>query len=485
MDEFAQTRPQDDLFDDELVPVASQQPYVSKHAPGADAGRNRGGEGAATGGRQPGRRAKRGEQERAVGRKTTEVTVDKKATTSGDMPKSSTGESRLAPDVARNMTKPVAVSGDRSGTGGVKPKRLTEQELAARLEKARLRSAAREEAHRRAEADEASFKEREQIEATKRHEERANRREMDVERERNRARKLKTLHGREWDANKNETDYTASYTERGTRYTRGGHSGPYDRRGSGPSGVQHSQLGRGDGYNRERSHGGPGDARRGEPKAESGRGGKNDDSGDTRPKTPQPPPNVAAPSEFPALPPSTQKDGDEKEDPSPRVSTGAKSSTHKDEDEREDPSPRVSTVAESSTQKDEGEDDDDDDDDDDDEHERPSPRASAFAKWLPGRSHSRQNSDGGASTAWISSPSSKRQSLGEQGDATGDVGVGSAPVPGGPSGPTAPTDKENASKEKPTSRITSPQNGGAPPLTTTPAPPPKETWADQVESAKP
>ena len=252
---------------------------------------------------------------------------------------------------------------------------------------------------------------------------------MDSERERNRARKMKALQGREWDANKTE-DHTASYADRGgapTRYARGGHGGPYDRRqgpaerGSGPSGAMHSQFGRAEGdrrrgYHGGRPRGGPGDAPRGEYRAERGRGGRNDGSGDTRHKAPQPPPDTAAPNEFPALPPSTHKD----------------------------------------------------------ESSRPSPAASTFADSIPIRSkpkdgpHSRHGSAGGGSSARISAPSSKRQSLAEQ---------------GGASGPTAPTDKEDASKEKPPSKTTSPQHGTPPPATTSGSPP-NETWADQVESAK-
>ncbi|KAI9829182.1 MAG: hypothetical protein M1826_005777 [Phylliscum demangeonii] len=112
----------------------------------------------------------------------------------------------LAPVPTTSPTRVEAVRGDRSGTGGVKIKKLTEEELSARLAAIRVKNAALEEAHRRAEADEASFQQREQHASQKRLEERAHRRVMEGERERNRLRKMKALQGREWDAEKDEGD---------------------------------------------------------------------------------------------------------------------------------------------------------------------------------------------------------------------------------------------------------------------------------------
>ena len=67
-------------------------------------------------------------------------------------------------------------------------------------------------AHARAEADAASFAEREQqakqSAARKQKEERRDRQQMMGERERNRMRKLKAMEGREWDAEKNEDDFS-------------------------------------------------------------------------------------------------------------------------------------------------------------------------------------------------------------------------------------------------------------------------------------
>ncbi len=66
-------------------------------------------------------------------------------------------------------------------------------------------------AHARAEADAASFAEREEADRAKtvikKKEERRDRQQMMGEREKNRARKLKALGGREWDLEKNEEDF--------------------------------------------------------------------------------------------------------------------------------------------------------------------------------------------------------------------------------------------------------------------------------------
>lgn len=70
------------------------------------------------------------------------------------------------------------------------------------MEAMALKSAARAAEHERAIADEASFREREVQAAEKRREEVRNRVQMDKERERNAARKLKAMAGREWEVGK-------------------------------------------------------------------------------------------------------------------------------------------------------------------------------------------------------------------------------------------------------------------------------------------
>ena len=99
-------------------------------------------------------------------------------------------------------TQPVR--GPRHLSGGPTLTRLSEAELSAKLAAARLNSSRRAEAHARAEADEASFLQREARAGERRREEGRNRRVMDQERERNRLRKLEVGRrgGREWDEGK-------------------------------------------------------------------------------------------------------------------------------------------------------------------------------------------------------------------------------------------------------------------------------------------
>ena len=123
--------------------------------------------------------------------------------------------------------KHESVRGDRSGTGGVKKAKLTEEELTARMEAVKLKNAELEAAHARAEADEASFREREAQAAEKAKAERQNRQQMLGERERNRMRKLKAQGGREWDMDKDEQEQ-ADTTK--SQFRRGAYGGVVDRR---------------------------------------------------------------------------------------------------------------------------------------------------------------------------------------------------------------------------------------------------------------
>ncbi|PGH27779.1 hypothetical protein AJ80_00567 [Polytolypa hystricis UAMH7299] len=116
-----------------------------------------------------------------------------------------------------------AVRGDRSGTGGVKKPKLTEDELSARIAAAKANAAKLSAAHARAEADEAFFQERERVAAEKRAAEFQNRRVMNGERERNRQRKLIAQKGREWDAEKDMEEFAGR--GRGSAYRRGMHGG--------------------------------------------------------------------------------------------------------------------------------------------------------------------------------------------------------------------------------------------------------------------
>jgi hypothetical protein len=100
----------------------------------------------------------------------------------------------------------VPVRGDRSGTGGVRKAKLTEEELSAKLEAMKIKNAALVAAYEASLADAESFEQREALAAQKRREEGVRRRELMGEREENRIRKLKAVGGREWDAGKEERE---------------------------------------------------------------------------------------------------------------------------------------------------------------------------------------------------------------------------------------------------------------------------------------
>ncbi|RAH40827.1 uncharacterized protein BO95DRAFT_457076 [Aspergillus brunneoviolaceus CBS 621.78] len=237
MDEFAQTRGGDDLFDDEIIPVSAEQQQQmqlqeqqEQHSPPADdhhqqsfeesiapatasttidrdvsspartdtPSRSRGGRG--------GRGGRRGSQN--SGRR-------------GDP--NTTAESPAGEKPAAEGPRVPAVRGDRSATGGIKKPKLTEEELSRRIAAAKENAAKVAAAHARAEADQASFLEREKVAEEKRRQERVQRRVMDNERERNRQRKLQAFAGREWDAQKKEEDFNPRGGRGGFR--RGMHGG--------------------------------------------------------------------------------------------------------------------------------------------------------------------------------------------------------------------------------------------------------------------
>ncbi|KAI3143773.1 hypothetical protein CBS147326_777 [Penicillium roqueforti] len=257
MDEFAQTRGADDLFDDEIIPISteeqqahteaitaeaepeSQEAHVpEKQAPeqpiprGETPQRGRGGE------RGRGRRSrgKGGRGGRESEQKRSESTPRKKAP--ANAPAADVREASASrhekPAEPKEQTGPVeeggeeaqrvpAVRGDRSATGGLRKPKLTEEELSKRIAAAKENAVKKAAAHARAEADQASFMEREQEAAKKRREELAHRRVMDSEREKNRQRKLKAQTGREWDSQKREEDYDPRGG--GSQFRRGMHGG--------------------------------------------------------------------------------------------------------------------------------------------------------------------------------------------------------------------------------------------------------------------
>lgn len=229
LDEFAQTRPPDDLFDDDFTPVtepvieitAAPQPKepTPQPQPSSAPSGPRGGRGATRG---------RGNNNRQRG---------------GRGGNSSLDASRHATEPAETATKPeapegaptgpaagvpergsAAVRGDRTLTGGPRRSKLSENELSEKLEAMRLKNANLQAAHERAEADLAIYQKREAEAAAKRKVERQNRQQMMGEREKNRQRKLNALGGREWDAEK-EDGFGGTGEERRRGARRGAYGG--------------------------------------------------------------------------------------------------------------------------------------------------------------------------------------------------------------------------------------------------------------------
>ncbi|KAF2434245.1 hypothetical protein EJ08DRAFT_646678 [Tothia fuscella] len=296
LDEFAQTRPPDDLFDDDFTPITEseavhdpppptiqeqEQPQFLREPPKGPrgrGGRRDGDRGGASGGRNsPPRVALQAKPEGEVAAE--EESVDSAAT----------------PKVER---KEGAVRGDRSGTGGVKKAKLTETELADRIAAMSLKNAALLEAHTRSQRDQESFEANEAIAQQRRKEERANRQQMMGEREKNRQRKLQAVGGREWDTEKNEEDFRDTANDRKAR--RGAHGGIGGSRHASAASEQGEDLIPGFQIK--------GSAERGRGRGRGGRGrgrGGNDSSAPHTPRQqPQAPPST---SDFPDLPATTKK----------------------------------------------------------------------------------------------------------------------------------------------------------------------------------
>ncbi len=342
MDEFAQSRDDIDLFDDDIIPVdppeedaevetvAKQVQDISlKSAPKGPSGGNsyqrssdsRGDRGRGRGGRG------RGSDRTNTRPQSSSLSQSKHAPpppqASGGPTAASPppltpppGDSKLSesevvpaptaspgseeqtepppapPTEPSTPARPPAVRGDRTATGGIKKPKLTEDELTAKLAAAKTRSESRSAAHARAEADAAKFAERERAAAEKRIKDVANRKVMEGEREKNRARKMAVMGGREWDAEKNEEDFKAAARGRGRgQYTRGAHGGVRTNVGESPDDDLRQYQWKDDagsrGQGRRRGRG----SERGVP-----RGRADHRSGAARQ------PDMAQDSEFPSLP---------------------------------------------------------------------------------------------------------------------------------------------------------------------------------------
>ncbi|KAI4243054.1 MAG: hypothetical protein L6R40_003745 [Gallowayella cf. fulva] len=286
MDEFAQTRTPDDLFDDDFTPITEPEADVEDfiHPPAPRSPRGRGDPSRGRGKPRPTQ-----QQKHTPSNQTHTASAINPATTRNDT-------AATEPDPAPKAAS--AVRGDRSATGGNAKPKLTEEELSARLAAAKLNNAKREEAHRIAEADEASFQQREAQASQRRQEEGRARRLMDQEREKNRLRKLGAQGGREWDEGKEEQ----TVDPRRSGYRRGAHGGASGYQSFGDRGVdlQPSQddfpSGRGFG---PRGGRGRGDRGRGRGRGGRGRGGYDHAASGFEIVKP-PAPN--AETDFPALP---------------------------------------------------------------------------------------------------------------------------------------------------------------------------------------
>ena len=190
----------------------------------------------------------------------------------------------------------TAVRGDRSATGGPPVTKLTEAQLTEKMAKMAILNAQKAEKFRLSEADSAAFLQQEAEMAKKRVEEQKNARAMDMERAKNRERKLKAQGGREWDSEKQESDLVDRTKARTSEYVRGNHGGVI--RG----GLAGSRYATADGTNESES-GSNGRQRDYEPRGR-GRGGRGRGGGRGG-KTATP--TVPTAEDFPSLPGAATK----------------------------------------------------------------------------------------------------------------------------------------------------------------------------------
>ncbi|CAI7650815.1 unnamed protein product [Penicillium palitans] len=377
MDQFAQTRGADDLFDDEIIPISTEEQQAQtevitpepepesqeiqvpeKPAPeqpvprGETPQRGRGGErGRGRRGRgKGGRGGRESEQKRSESspRKKNPINApaadarepgaskpkpektDKPVEPKEPKEETDTVEEGDGEDLAANgaeAQRVPAVRGDRSATGGLRKPKLTEEELSKRIAAAKENAVKKAAAHARAEADQASFMEREQEAAKKRREELAHRRVMDSEREKNRQRKLKAQTGREWDSQKREEDYDPRGG--GSQFRRGMHGGVSGAVRRDFEEAHSEEAADHPGGNRGRGRGGRGGRGRGSPRTPQGdrpRKGLADSIFATESPAA---PGLDDKSAFPALPEAPKKTETKKTEtkPAPTPETKVKTET--------------------------------------------------------------------------------------------------------------------------------------------------------------
>jgi hypothetical protein len=345
MEDFSQSRGDDDLFDDEIIPldpseietviVQTQDPPrdspstpapngLSQHGYGSR-GRGRGGRGRGNNELLNSRFASRAQpqmtQARPSPRQQQSVPdTSQEASTSAAKPEIPTTDDTANPEsndtvlppgpaAASTPARTPAVRGDRTATGGIKRPKLTEDELTAKLAEAKERSQNLSAAHARAQADAASFEEREKIAQAKRAKDAANRKAMDTERAQNRLRKMAGMGGREWDSEKENDEFRAR--GRGGGYMRGAHGGVrYDRERRDPALEGEDVDLRQYEWNEDRGRG-----RGGRGRGRGGYRGRGDARNGNASERRQP--DVNAEAEFPALPETARPKNDVKKPPRP------------------------------------------------------------------------------------------------------------------------------------------------------------------------
>merc|ERR1712093_404359 len=209
---------------------------------------------------------------------TTSTSIPPSNTTQSDSPPPHTSSNTpLATEnsSSNNNTRTHAVRGDRSATGGPAHKKLTEEELTEKMAKMAILNKQKAEKHRLTEADQAAFQHREKELAKERREkaiaEKKNERVMEMERAKNRERKMKAQGGREWDSEKVESDIVDGRGKgRSSEFVRGGHGGVI--RGGGLAGSRYSVDDGEEGQDTQNSRGRGGFEIRG--RGRGGRGGR-------------------------------------------------------------------------------------------------------------------------------------------------------------------------------------------------------------------
>ncbi|TVY39966.1 hypothetical protein LOCC1_G007713 [Lachnellula occidentalis] len=350
MDEFAQSREDDDLFADEFEPVdesteiaqatpstntntntntnpASPPTTPAKNGRPAQDRRPRGGGRGGANGLSQSRYAPQTETAPPVPAPAPSQDLSTPAeapTPTPIQPLESTPTPTPAAAAAQAPTpaRTHAVRGDRSLTGGTLPKKLTEEELTAKLAQMAILNAQKSESHRKSEADQAAFQHREAELKVKKEEERKNSRQMEMERAKNRQRKMQAQGGREWDSEKVESDIVdAKSRGRSSEYVRGGHGGVIRGRGAGLAGSNFAdEEVVGDGPSRGRG----GFERGGRGRGRGGRGGRGGGQ------------SVPVVEDFPSLPTSSKAE-EKTKSPSPSKVEAAETPTPSKEEDVKSP----------------------------------------------------------------------------------------------------------------------------------------------------